>query len=80
MGIHRIHSGAQGITAVDGRLTKRVVPHEAMLRQFSMHQLITTSRPGIAEIPITVPALAEGAEPGAFHDLGDIEFTVPPQP
>ncbi|MEI2685788.1 MAG: hypothetical protein V9G14_05540 [Cypionkella sp.] len=80
LGIHRIHSGAQGITTVDGRSTKRVVPHEAMLRQFRMHQLITTSRPGIAEIPITVPAPAEGTAPGTIYDLGDIVVTVPPQP
>jgi hypothetical protein len=80
LGIHRIHSGAQGITTVDGRSTKRVVPHEAMLRQFRMHQLITTSRPGIAEIPITLPAPTEGAEPGAIHDLGDITINLPPQP
>lgn len=78
LGIHHIHSAARGITTVDGHSKKRVLPHKAMIEQFMMHQLIIRSRPGIAEIPITVPTPAEGAAPGAIHDLGDI--TVPPQP
>ncbi|MEI2685786.1 MAG: hypothetical protein V9G14_05530 [Cypionkella sp.] len=57
----------------------QTAPQDDILRQFHWRQLIT-SHPDIAEISITVPAPAEGAEPGAIQDLGDITVNVPPQP
>ncbi len=56
----------------------QTAPQDDILRQIGWRQLIT-SHPDIAEIPITVPAPAEGAEPGAIQDLGDITVTATPR-
>ena len=72
LGIHRTSLG-QVASSIDGRPRRADDADEIMLQ--IRWQKLTTSRPDIAEIPITVPALAEGAAPGAIHDLGDIAVT-----
>jgi RNA polymerase sigma factor (sigma-70 family) len=57
----------------------QTTPQDDIMRQVHWRYLLT-SHPDIAELPITVPAPAEAAEPGAIQDLGDITVTVPPKP